>query len=75
MAHGVEVRAPLVDMKLLATLAPNMEQILAQPGKRLLANLIDPGVGVKIMRRAKTGFTSRFQNGYIKIGEYRVGAR
>ncbi|MBT5559074.1 MAG: asparagine synthase (glutamine-hydrolyzing) [Proteobacteria bacterium] len=58
MAHSVEVRVPLVDTGLLASLAPYIDCLLARPGKQFLSSLIDPSLRALFEERAKTGFTT-----------------
>ncbi|MBT5032871.1 MAG: asparagine synthase (glutamine-hydrolyzing) [Proteobacteria bacterium] len=57
MAHSVELRVPLVDSALLSSLAPYVNKLLEQPGKHLLAQLINPSLREMFERRPKSGFT------------------
>jgi asparagine synthase (glutamine-hydrolysing) len=57
MAHGVEIRVPLVDATLLETLAPAIPRLLPQTGKRALALAPSRRLPAPILARAKTGFT------------------
>jgi asparagine synthase (glutamine-hydrolysing) len=56
MAHGVEVRMPLVDAHLLKTLAPLLWQFKRYPGKSLLAGVPLHSLPHEVIRRKKTGF-------------------
>ncbi|HXA38648.1 MAG TPA: asparagine synthase-related protein, partial [Phenylobacterium sp.] len=58
MAHGVEIRAPLVDVPLYRSLCePSDRCAYRKDDLRRLANLISPGL--HLARRAKTGFMAR----------------
>jgi asparagine synthase (glutamine-hydrolysing) len=55
MAHGLEIRAPLVDIDLFRALAP----LLAgphPPGKREMAAVAEPPLPPELLRRPKSGF-------------------
>jgi asparagine synthase (glutamine-hydrolysing) len=56
MAHGVEIRVPLVDMTLLEALAPVIPSIALQTGKEALAKAPTVPLPAEIVARAKTGF-------------------
>jgi asparagine synthase (glutamine-hydrolysing) len=56
MAHGVEVRAPLVDLTLLKSLAPAIGGLLPGAGKAALAKSPKIPLPDEIVFRAKTGF-------------------
>jgi asparagine synthase (glutamine-hydrolysing) len=56
MAHGVEIRVPLVDMTLLETLASSIPNLVAQTGKQALARAPTMPLPEEILARAKTGF-------------------
>jgi asparagine synthase (glutamine-hydrolysing) len=56
MAHGVEIRVPLVDMTLLESLAPALPNLVAQTGKAALAKAPATALPAAIVARAKTGF-------------------
>ncbi len=58
MAHSLEVRVPLVDARLLATIAPAMTTHGARLGKAYLANSPATPLPECIVNRAKTGFTT-----------------
>ncbi len=55
MAHGVEIRVPLVDMRLIE-LAPAIPGLLPQAGKAALAQAPTLPLPDEIVARAKTGF-------------------
>ena len=57
MAHGVELRTPLVDFSLLKQLVPYLPQLGFAAGKLALANAPQVPLPVRITARAKTGFT------------------
>jgi asparagine synthase (glutamine-hydrolysing) len=57
MAHGVEIRVPLVDVTLLEALAPAIPSLAFGTGKEALANAPSVPLPVDIVTRAKTGFT------------------
>jgi asparagine synthase (glutamine-hydrolysing) len=56
MAHGVEIRVPLVDKTLLERLAPVIGQITPGAGKVALAGAPSRPLPQEIVARAKTGF-------------------
>ena len=56
MAHGVEIRTPLVDSSLLATLAPMVPGFGNGMGKRLLAQAPGCPLPTELVDREKTGF-------------------
>jgi asparagine synthase (glutamine-hydrolysing) len=56
MAHGVEIRTPLADMKLLRILAPVMSAMKGGAGKRALAAAPLTPLPQTVLARAKTGF-------------------
>lgn len=56
MAHGVEIRVPLVDTTLLERLAPAIPSLALQTGKKALANAPSVSLPEEIVARAKTGF-------------------
>lgn len=56
MAHSVEIRTPLVDMKLLRALAPVMPSLRLGDGKRMLAAAPTQPLPGYIITRPKTGF-------------------
>jgi asparagine synthase (glutamine-hydrolysing) len=56
MAHGVEIRVPLVDLTLLERLAPAIPGLAPQRGKEALAKAPTVSLPEEIVARAKTGF-------------------
>lgn len=56
MAHGVEIRVPLVDRTLLETVAPVLPSLQVGAGKLALAAAPQRPVPPEIVTRAKTGF-------------------
>src|SRR5262249_45927357 len=56
MAHGVEIRVPLVDIALLERLSPVIGQIRSSTGKVALAKAPSRPLPQEIVARAKTGF-------------------
>jgi asparagine synthase (glutamine-hydrolysing) len=56
MAHGVEIRTPLVDATLLRTVAPAVPQLSPGAGKTALARAPSTPLPDTVVRRAKTGF-------------------
>jgi asparagine synthase (glutamine-hydrolysing) len=57
MAHSVEIRCPLVDYDLLRTLAPSMDKMTGDRGKRALAAAPTAPLPDRQVARAKTGFS------------------
>jgi asparagine synthase (glutamine-hydrolysing) len=57
MAHGVEIRAPLVDIDLLRALAPSIATLTPGAGKAALAAAPRAALPAEIVSRAKTGFS------------------
>ena len=58
MAHGLEVRVPLVDSHLLEAVAPIVLPIGARLGKKALAAAPRVPLPDAVLMRAKTGFTT-----------------
>jgi asparagine synthase (glutamine-hydrolysing) len=56
MAHGVEIRVPLVDVTLLKVLAPAMRTLAPGMGKKALAKAPTVPLPAEIVSREKTGF-------------------
>jgi asparagine synthase (glutamine-hydrolysing) len=56
MAHGVEIRVPLVDETLLERLAPAIPALAPLTGKEALAQAPSLPLPNEIVNRAKTGF-------------------
>ncbi len=57
MAHGVEIRLPLVDVVLLKAVAPFLSTLSAGRGKAALAAAPTRPLPAEVLRRAKTGFS------------------
>jgi len=57
MAHSLELRAPLVDVKLLETLGPYLAGFAADAGKAMLARSPKKPLPAQITNRPKTGFS------------------
>jgi asparagine synthase (glutamine-hydrolysing) len=56
MAHGVEIRVPLVDVTLLEKIAPAIPSLASQSGKAALAMAPSVPLPPEIVTRTKTGF-------------------
>ena len=56
MAHSVELRTPLVDARLLRSLAPMANAFRRFPNKTLLAESPNDALPTEIVNRRKTGF-------------------
>jgi asparagine synthase (glutamine-hydrolysing) len=56
MAHSLELRTPLVDVRLLEALAPLLSQFAGGAGKLLLASSPERPLGAGITGHRKTGF-------------------
>jgi len=76
MAHGLEVRVPLVDVPLLRAVAP---WLVHHPepgmGKRALAGSARPALPAAVVERPKTGFTTpigRWLEHSEALGHYRA---
>ena len=57
MAHGVELRMPLVDAHLLKRLSPHLQSMSKVRGKSLLSNAPLKPLPINIQNRKKTGFS------------------
>lgn len=62
MAHSLELRAPLVDIKLLETLGPYLAGFADDAGKAMLARSPQKPLPAQIMNRPKTGFSLPMAN-------------
>lgn len=58
MAHGVEIRTPLVDIDLLRALSPLLPSLKPGMGKRLLGNAPACPLSSNLVDAPKTGFTT-----------------
>jgi asparagine synthase (glutamine-hydrolysing) len=56
MAHGIEIRVPLVDVMLLKNVAPALPKLEPGAGKAVLARAPSIALPETIVSRAKTGF-------------------
>jgi asparagine synthase (glutamine-hydrolysing) len=56
MAHGVEIRVPLVDVALLKAVAPTFASLVPGAGKAALAQAPSRPLPDELVARAKTGF-------------------
>ena len=56
MAHGLEIRVPLVDVNLLQSLAPVIPRFARGVGKAVLARAPSVPLPQQIVTRSKTGF-------------------
>jgi asparagine synthase (glutamine-hydrolysing) len=56
MAHGLEIRVPLVDIALFKTLSPLISKLTPGAGKAALAAAPSPPLPAAILGREKTGF-------------------
>jgi len=68
MAHGLEVRVPLVDVALFKALAPRLASLAPGAGKRLLAHAPNLALPDAIVNRPKTGFQTPV-GGWIERSE------
>jgi asparagine synthase (glutamine-hydrolysing) len=57
MAHGLEIRTPLVDIELLRTLAPSIPGLAPGAGKAALAAAPQLSLPGDVLSRSKTGFS------------------
>ncbi len=57
MAHGVEIRTPLVDTAFLEGISPALVGLRPGAGKAALAKAPSPSLPEAILKRSKTGFT------------------
>jgi len=57
MSHSLELRTPLVDVRLLEAVAPHTSGFAARAGKRMLARSPKLALPESVSQRAKTGFT------------------
>jgi asparagine synthase (glutamine-hydrolysing) len=56
MAHGIEIRVPLVDVVLFKALAPSISTLKPGVGKAALARAPVTPLPDAVIKRAKTGF-------------------
>jgi asparagine synthase (glutamine-hydrolysing) len=74
MAHGLEIRVPLVDVALLRTLAPAIGGLRRGAGKAALAKAPSLSLPEKVVVRAKTGFGVPTGSWMAKAAGARAGA-
>jgi len=72
MAHGVEIRVPLVDTTLLEMLAPAIPSLAPQARKEALAKAPTIPLPTEVVARAKTGFAVP-TGAWMNAGTDRVG--
>jgi asparagine synthase (glutamine-hydrolysing) len=78
MAHGIEIRVPLVDVPLLKSLAPAMSRLAPGIGKAALARAPCTALPEAVVARAKTGFsvpTGAWMSAASQHGKPSDGAR
>ena len=56
MAHSIELRTPLVDSKLLESIAPLVKSFRPGEGKKMLSNSATTKIPKQIINKKKTGF-------------------
>jgi asparagine synthase (glutamine-hydrolysing) len=74
MAHGLEIRTPLVDATLLQTLAPLLAGA-CPPDKRALLTVARPPLPEAVVNRPKTGFGTPMADWQAGTGAGRRGLR
>jgi asparagine synthase (glutamine-hydrolysing) len=78
MAHGLEIRVPLVDLKLLKSLAPVVPRFARGVGKAALARAPSIPLPEEVVSRSKTGFvvpTGTWISTACKFGPLKEDAR
>jgi asparagine synthase (glutamine-hydrolysing) len=78
MAHGLEIRVPLVDLKLLKSLAPVVPRFARGVGKAALARAPSIPLPEEVVGRSKTGFgvpTGTWISTACKFGPLKEDAR
>jgi asparagine synthase (glutamine-hydrolysing) len=78
MAHGIEIRVPLVDVTLLKSLALVISKLAAASGKAALARAPSTPLPEAVVNRAKTGFvvpTGAWMSAASEHGKPSDGAR
>ena len=71
MAHGLEVRVPLVDSTLLSVAAPLLTPTLARQGKHILGSSPSVCLPAAVRERSKTGFTTPVASWLMREGPTR----
>ncbi|NBB23602.1 asparagine synthase (glutamine-hydrolyzing) [Porphyrobacter sp. SLTP] len=69
MAHGVEIRTPLVDIDLLREVSPLLPSLKPGDGKRFLSNAPNPPLPSSLVNAPKTGFTTPLATWLSEEGE------
>jgi asparagine synthase (glutamine-hydrolysing) len=78
MAHGIEIRVPLVDLTLFKSLAPVISKLAPGAGKAALARAPSTPLPEAVVDRAKTGFTvptGAWMSAACQHGKPSAGAR
>ena len=78
MAHGLEIRVPLVDVMLLKSLAPVAARFTQRAGKAALARAPSIPLPEEVVTRSKTGFvvpTGNWISRACKLGPLTEGVR
>lgn len=57
MSHSLELRTPLVDVRLLEAVAPHVPRFAARAGKKMLGRSPTLALPDSVLQRSKTGFT------------------
>ena len=74
MAHSLELRTPLVDVTLLAKLAPYVPAFTGGVGKTILAQAPDQPLPKSIINRPKTGFELPMDKWLTQAMDHSAGA-
>ena len=69
MAHSLEIRTPLVDVKLINSIAPLLASSSSSPTKRDMASTPVKPLPAVVLTRKKTGFTAPVREWLMKDGE------
>jgi asparagine synthase (glutamine-hydrolysing) len=78
MAHGLEIRVPLVDIKLLGALASSIPAITKGAGKAALAAAPITPLPNEVLTRAKSGFlvpTGAWINSVVEDASWSIGRK
>ena len=62
MSHSIELRTPLVDVELLKSIGPHVNQMKGMKGKKLLADAPNVKLPDAIINKKKTGFSLPINN-------------
>lgn len=74
MAHGLEIRVPLVDIALLGAMAPHFGAMQGSGGKSILADAPSRPLPSEIVNRAKSGFETPASS-WLGSGKQATGDR